>query len=377
MFRVTRRLFRDTRDLQAINVTNAIVLLQSQNVQTQRKSLRQTTCYLLRALLRQCTYLPDPSARKYLRSHIVSRFRKYCPRQHPRSQFKQETEDPERIPRLLREGDRNLKLLIRANDGHPGELHKVLGVTYGRRGKRKHELLHALKAEDNSLDANNFLRPSDPLSSKKIPHLTDIMAALVKSQKGQKTLGFDKSPIKNLKPVIDRENAWGRPMPLNRAANQRKKWYAMTLDALLPPLPEHEWQRLGGLASGRVPWEGPVPRRRQAAVSLGGGKEVQNRARAGNVSKEPEGSEHSILNKKYIPDVKTNPHRLTPRYMRSLWAKIFVQCPLVTWDVGRKRWNIQWGNIHKDKELVLSPHYQEDISLFEEIEELSAAVPGR
>lgn len=371
MFRTIRHLSRTTRGLQAGKLANAIALVQPQNVQTKRKFLRETTCYLLRALLRQCTYLPDPAARKYLPSHIVYRFRKYCPRQHPGLPSKEQTEDPEcikRISKLFKEGDSKLKLLIRANDGYPDELHKVLAVTYGRSGKRKHELLRVLKAEDNPLDVTSLARLCSPFKrKKKIPHLTRTMAALAKSQKGQKTLGFDKAPIKNLKPVIDNENAWGRPMPSNRAENQRIKWYAMTLDALLPPLPEHEWQRLGGLASGRVPWEGPVPRRRQAAVSAGSDKEAHNGASAENVSKESQGSEYSFWNKEYIPDVKTNPHKLTPRYMRNLWARVFVQCPLMTWDVERKRWNVQWGNIHKDKELVLSSRHQKDISLLMEL----------
>lgn len=38
-----------------------------------------TVLHIFRALLRQCTYLPDPAARQYMHRHIVSRFRDYHP----------------------------------------------------------------------------------------------------------------------------------------------------------------------------------------------------------------------------------------------------------------------------------------------------------
>ena len=362
-----------TKEVQPPNLTNAIALVQSHN-----GSYREITLDLFRALLRQCTYLPDSAARKYWHSHIVSRFRDYCPCQRPGAQPKRQEQSAvitKRIPTLLRDGVKNLRLLIRANDGHPDALQKVLATTYGRRGKRKHELQVFLKARNNPLDQEAWARLSSSFEKKSpIPYLGETMAAVVKSQKGQKVSGFDKKPIKNLMPIIEKENAWGRPMPQNRVANSVKKWYARTLDALLPPLQEHEWNRLGGLATGQVPWTGPVPRRRQTVGRNDHNRIVQQEAKAGVVL---EGAKRlkSRCNER-SSGVKTNPHKLTPRYMRSLWAKVFVQCPVMKWDDERKRWDVQWGSIQKRKEIVLSPHQQVDMSLFEGVDESGAAVRG-
>lgn len=352
---------------------NALALSTSESVQPHSRSQREITLHLLRALLRQCTYLPDPAARKYIHYHIVSKFRNYSPRRRSGAQHKAQKENTaalKRIPTLLSEGIKNLRLLIRANEGHPNDLYKVLATTYGRRGKRKHELQQALKSNNSIPDPRAVARLSSSADDKtKVPFLGETMRAVVQSQKAQKALGFDKAPIKDLKPVIDKENAWGRPMPLNRVSNLQKKWYAKTLDALLPPLPEHEWNSLGGLATGRTPWEGPVPRRSQAMMRDSDGVTGQNKAGVGDVLGAFKSPEYSDWYKKRHPNIKTNPHALTPRYMRGLWARVFAQCPVMKWDVNTKKWDVLWGDVQKDREIVLSAHHQEDMSLFENADE--------
>lgn len=342
---------------------DALTLAKSESVQSHRRSQSEITLHLLRALLRQCTYLPDPAARKYIHYHIVSKFRNYSPRKRPGARIKPQKLNAvavARIPTLLSDGIKQLRVLIRANEGHPNELYKVLATTYGRRGKRKHELQQALKSNNSLLEPKAVARLSSSLDDKtKVPYLGESMRALVKSQKAQKALGFDKAPIKDLRPIIDKENAWGRPIPMNRVSNIQKKWYAKTLEAMLPPLPEHEWNTLGGLATGRIPWEGPVPRRSQAMTRDRKGIEVENKADAREVE----------WYKRRTPDIKTNPHTLTPRYMRGLWAKIFAQCPLMKWDVNRKEWDVVWGNVQKEKDIVFSAHHRGDMSLFEDVDE--------
>ena len=346
-----------------VDLTSAVALVATKP----DRSYSRITPYLFRALLRESTYLPDPAARTQIHSNIVSSFRRCCPRQWPGDRptvLKKAAED--RIPTLLRDGIKNLRRLIRANQGHPEDLYKVLATTYGRRGRRRHELLRALKARDKYVMPevlNLSSRPSDPKMN--LPRIGEAVTELIKSQKAQKELGFDKAPTKNLKPMIEKENTWGRPLPLRRVANEHKKWYAMTLATILPPLPEDDWNRLKDLATGRVQWEGPIPRRRQAAVrdAMGdnGNRAIQDLfSGPEQVLDEPDSNNSS----ERLSNIKTNPHTLTPRYMKGLWAKIFARCPVMKWDTVKKQWDVQWGNVQRDKEIALDSHHPQDTSLF-------------
>ena len=272
-----------------------------------------------------------------------------------------------RIPSLIHDGKRNLKVLIRANEGRLDELYKVLATTYGRRGKRKHELLQALKVKDNPNDTEAVSRISNPPDAENTSlQLTERMIALIRSQQAQKDMGFDKNFLKHLKPMIEKENAWGRPMPLKRVKNQTKSWYAKMLDAIQPPLPEHEWRRLGDLATRRGKWEGPVPRRKQGTVREGGTEEAEEAlyTLTGWGLTRKEGPVEGIA------------HKLTHRFMRRHWERIYVKCPMMTWDTESKRWNVQWGNIQNEKETVLSPHQEGGLSLFEGVDESGEPEPG-
>lgn len=93
---------------------------------------------LLRRLLRECSYLPDPVARAYLRPFIISRFREY----HANPAKKQAS--PKRRKAALDNAKKQFRLLQRANQGELKPLEKVLSITYGRIGKRRHELLAPL-----------------------------------------------------------------------------------------------------------------------------------------------------------------------------------------------------------------------------------------
>ena len=392
MIRVIHRLYSSARDVQSASLTSAIALAKGREVPDLKKKYGQASIHLLRALLRQCTYLPDPEARRYLHFYVITRFRDYCPRIRPGKipRPRKLAAVRKRAPDALGNGKRKLGVLIRANEGHPDDLHKVLATTYGRRGKRKHTLLQALKVKGSPDDMDAVAKLSTPSRrTSKEPQLTETMIALLKSQKAQKDMGFDKSFIKHLKPMIEKENAWGRPMPSNRVNNQAKEWYAKTLDAIQPPLPAHEWHRLGDLATGRIPWEGPVPRRKQGTVRDGSGKGVPDTSVDGMFSEEDlhdsdEEAPYTFVGQKFVEkelskqntrndernrDVKTNAHNLTPRYMRSLWARVYVKCPMMTWDTEKKRWDVQWGNVEEEKEIVPNPHQQGDSSLFEGVDE--------
>lgn len=106
----------------------------------------QETILLYRALLRQCTYLPDPAARKYMWTYVTGRFHAYCSAfiapdgcvTYPRRK--------KRISDALKGARKGLKYLQRANDGHTQHLYTILAMTYGRVGKRKRQLMTKLQA---------------------------------------------------------------------------------------------------------------------------------------------------------------------------------------------------------------------------------------
>ena len=271
--------------------------------------------YLARALLRECTYLPDPVARTYFQSHIRSRFREYWPRKA--GDFREyKIPSASRQKTLLRQARKGLNLLSRANAGYSSALEKVLAHTYGRTGKRRHELMRFVRAPDNPETHEDVIKLA-AASADGVPQrtfLTNRMKALVKAQKNQRASVLSRLPIRKLTPEIPATNIWGRPTPKRRVRNIEKRWFAKLLDRALPPLPLQEWQHLRDLAHGKVAFARPATRRGDSLRAL------------------PEdGSRH--------------PHRLSARYMRRLWAKVFVQCPVMSWDDVKSRWNVEWGNI--------------------------------
>ena len=147
------------------------------------------------------------------------------------------------------------------------------------------------------------------------PQLEPKLQAIIRAQRMQKAVNLSRSVKIQLKPTFPETNSWGRAMPLNRVRNLQKEWYAETLDKVLPPLPGWAWTRLRDLATGRIPWEGPVPRR-------AGHQEFEFKNR--NLG---------------------NAHEITPRYMRRMWARIFLQCPKVHYDTEAEQWTVKWGSL--------------------------------
>lgn len=285
--------------------------------------------HVFRALLRQCTYLPDPAARQYMHHHIVSRFRDYYPQSILSRQYKPAALIKQRLPNLLRAARRGLVFLQRANHGHIRHLGKVLSMTYGRIGERRHQLLKDLKIPDIPVNQAAVEKLSQP-ANQDVPHPSERLMVLVKSQAKRPLSQFSRSLAPRPKLEIPEKNSWGRPMPIKRVRNFKRRWYAETLDRIMPPLPEAEWTRLLMRASGQSPWEGPVPRRKWA----------------GN----PEDEEQSHVGRERIRGNTTgqlsNPHNITPRYMRRLWAKISEQCPLMRPSETKKSgWEVLWGDV--------------------------------
>ncbi|GME27087.1 hypothetical protein BKCO1_1700054 [Neofusicoccum parvum] len=254
--------------------------------------------HLLRALLRECTYLPDPAARSYAHQHVLRRFRDYHP-PPPRSTNggKQPASlalSPRRIRGALKNARKGISFLRRANEGEMGPLQQLLLLTYGRNGRRRHALMEALLVPDpmseraavelRAAEVKTALDPSmsiqgipkavaeTPRQNGK-PHKYEIspryskLRALLESQKrAARAVELRRAKLKSTSLEVPLTNIWMRPFPRKRERNMVRKWYASVLDKVFPPLPEDEWERLRDLIMGTCKWRG-LERRRPGVPS--------------------------------------------------------------------------------------------------------------
>src|SRR5271163_3977922 len=134
--------------------------------------------HLLRSLLRECTYLPDPRARSYMHNYVLWSYRTYLPKP---AAWRKPIEFKRQV-RLLHRGRKWLSMLQRANKGYLKPLEKVLMMSYGRTGKRKRELMQKLMAPEppqTSEEVATFSVPKPYVKDWKPPAKVD---ALMRSQ---------------------------------------------------------------------------------------------------------------------------------------------------------------------------------------------------
>ncbi|KAL8659447.1 MAG: hypothetical protein Q9226_000406 [Calogaya cf. arnoldii] len=335
------------------------------------------TILLYRALLRQCTYLPDSAARKYMWTHVIDRFHAYYTRTKlPDGRTvirKTKAVDEKKLSGALKDGRKSLKYLQRANDGHMQNLRTVLDMTYGRVGKRRRQIIFQLQAPDPLTDEASVTRLSAQISQspqeKRVPELTDELSALVKSQSKQPSDRLDRLPIRNLAPKVPAVNTWQRKFPEKRRVNFIKAWYAKTLDRLLPPLEAAEWERLQGLAAGDIPWDGPVPQRKLGTVRSGKARDSFNRVALRDLPHRLTSSTERIVEKARHPETKSRPHQLTPRFMRRLWSGVFQKCPRLDWNHEWEKWDVTWGNVEKQAALAIHPHRELVTGMFDGVDD--------
>lgn len=210
--------------------------------------------------------------------------------------------------------------------------------------------------------------------------LGERLEALAKSQRLQNDSFFVKRQIKSLKLNIPLQNRWGRPMPHKRAKNLKKRWYADILDKTQPPLPESEWNRLRDLIRGRIPWEGIVPRR--ARIASDGTPLHTNSITAANKDITIISSACFGEGEAQVPAVtqyrllQSNPHKITHRFMRALWTKIFLQSPKIERDITRKKWKVTWGDSHQHKDIALIDNTRINSSMFDGVDEQGRIIRG-
>ncbi|KZM18627.1 uncharacterized protein EKO05_0000687 [Ascochyta rabiei] len=334
---------------------------------SQAKSLR-----LLRALLREASYLPDAAARDYFRRYAVARFRAYQPADHATASFdvlalakhrhrafkrRHLAVIRARTAQQQRQAHKGLNLLRRANQGEGPCLEKVLWFTYGRLGRRKHALLHDLLKPDPAWP--EAPPPLQLLYHSTAPCLQYFEAPAAHGTHGTHTIAISKQ-YPRLRAVLASQshnalalgraikrpyfkapirNTWERPMPLERAVNNVRRWYAETMTRLLPALPAAEWDSIHAMSTGKQ--RIAFARRRTPATlvdlprALADEDDLPKRLQR-NLALDK-------LSKADRPAGIDRPHALTARYMQRLYAKLLTLSCKLEYDAVHKQWNAIWG----------------------------------
>lgn len=287
------------------------------------------TFSLYRSLLREATYLPDEAAQSYFRQWITFRFKRAASKPKPDEEG-------------FRKARRALLRLQRANNGQTKALQWVLFNTYGRIGKRRRELIHALREygdehlflQDESAVKNhleNYLKSES--KEKGILDMNTKLQTLIASQKRASLESLPRAELKKI-PDIPEFNAWKRPLPLKLRAGKERKLLASVLDKVLPPLPLHEHERLHNLATGIIRFPGLPPRRssnqQPPTVELISEKEIARLLQP---------IEH--VEKKSIEESFDN-HKITARHMQRHWMQVWSLCPVMAQNETTKKWNVTW-----------------------------------
>ena len=332
---------------------------------SQTKSL-----HLLRALLREVSYLPDLTARNYFRRYVVGRFKAYQPKSNATASFDVHAVDKyrhrsfrrrhtaiidERAGQQQRKAQKGLNFLRRANQGEGPCLQKVLWFAYGRQGRRKHALLHDLLKPDpawsgepaplqklyrSNLRCLQYFDAPATRNGVKAMHISaqyPRLKALIVSQR-QKDLSL-RRPLKSAWVKVPVLNIWQRPMPRKRVVNYIRCWYAEAMTRLLPALPADEWDRIDAMSKGlqhiefvkkRTPVAQPPSSPTSPHTSLE--RMVQHTLAMDK------------LNKADRPQRLHQQHRLTPRVMQRMYSRLLMLTCKLQYDDTRKRWNVIWGD---------------------------------
>jgi hypothetical protein len=247
----------------------------------------------------------------------------------------------------------------------------------------------------------------------------DKLYALLTSSRHQNALGLRKRIPHAL--VIE-----GASMARSRIKNKLIKWYAGVLKKVPIPLLESEWMELRDLALGNTPWEGPRKRRTRAGrkpfhlskmdlerffyledldpslplatevvrdgirtsrplpkfsnhrpaiplYNIDGtwleSKELRQEATQDILEEELQITDRFVI--KAPPG--NNPHKMTARSMRRLWAQVFRGIPLLQ-KMADGTWSVRWGLDELSKKAE-TPNALD--GLFESLEVPRPSGPGR
>jgi hypothetical protein len=352
-----------------------------------------------RSLLREANYLADTTARDYFRRYIRFRFNPFNPEKlDPRywgtNKFRNEIK-VERVDDGLKDASSGLKTLMYANGGNLEALEKVFMRAYGRTGKRRRELIvdlsnargDDLPQDDTALQQLIDTKSANKSSSGKeapdinnpFPEINRTMRQFVASQQANQPPDSARGKIRKLAPNIPEKNIWGRNLPKKREANMRKKFWADIMARILPPLPAHEWDRLGSLAQGRMPLEQPPLRRTK--VGEWPTSHSDSEIKASDL-------DSAALSKRFLTPARaqksstmpTDYHTSEGRALRRLYGKIWRLSAKMVQDERTKEFTITWGQEKSPAGagLVTQPS-KSDLELFEGLDsnEASARKAGK
>lgn len=311
------------------------------------------TRHLLRGILRECTYFPDPFAGEWVRQQTLSQYRTYEYR--VRKNFSDEA-FRKKLELVRRKARQAMYQMQHANEGDKKMLSKALHMAYGRTGRRRHELMAPLlpiPGEAAAPDSAEIPIPAvgttrfheairETVESKSkttketgpvkaqirafIDNLPSQLKALLESQIRAAPPPLTRRNPRKLTFEIPERNTWYKPMPQSRVRNKIKEHYAKLLDQVQVPLPAEDWQRLHDLASGKTSFKLPIERRK-------------------GIAQIPTALEMTVMKGKVDKQVFRKDHvrTVTPRLMRRLWATVFEQCPLMKYDGEKQKWDVTWG----------------------------------
>jgi hypothetical protein len=336
--------------------------------------------HLLRALLREATYLPDAVAREYFHGYILNRFKAYQPRENATISLATEAVEKyrhrsfkrrqlsiitERTSKLQKKAQKGLHYMRRANQGEMPCLKKVLFFAYGRMGRRKYALLNDVLKPDPVMDGGKMLAALDveeptplqqlyysnkqylkyfdaPKTATNDMYIINIsdhysrLRAVLKSQH-QRGISINRE-LKGHALKTPMHNVWMRPMPIVRARNNVRRWYAETMTRFLPPLPTEEWDKMHAMVAGAERISFVRPRKVGTCLETEAAADAET-----FLQTVQEGMRMDKLSKAERPAGIDRPHKITPQYMRRLYSRILQLCCKVEYNHERKLWITTWG----------------------------------
>lgn len=295
--------------------------------------------HIYRALLRECTYLPDPNTRSFIKGWVRDSFRRYLPRDPAGSQCKPVIVTPERGNTVFRKARHLVYTLRRANEGYPTSFEKVLRWTYARTGKRRRSLMTNLTNQEpnrSELEESGTEQPKKFGTGWQAP--STVRALLQQQNQHQSYLPWQRGKIRARGPTIAATNLWGKPMPECRMRNKQREWYAKHLNMLLLPLPEEEYKQIKAYATGEQKLQ-PQQRRPAASVSVHPS------------SNHDDGYESVVCEPGMSDRVKERPHQLTPRFMQRHMQRLLVHVPYTQASINKPDMPlaVKWDRAYRGK----------------------------
>jgi hypothetical protein len=305
--------------------------------------------HLFRALLRAATYLPDGTARTYVHRHVVLNFRNA------------RVATPERLHRARK----SLSLITRAGYGEFDALTKVLFLAYGRAGRRRRELIADLVKVDEGAHPQDDQQVVELSKKRTMGDVEEVplhikypkLIALIDSQHRNNFIESPRAAIRHTRPKIPKESIWMRPLSKKMQRAHIRNWWSSTLDKIMPPLPVKEWDRLRGLATGAIPWDG-VRRRRSSSIASEAFVDDDK-----FVSRPMSATARPLLAATILERKR---HNITAQYMRRMLSEVWKITPRMLKNENSGKWEVTWGrsrsNLAKGR---LSQPSKADLELFE------------